>query len=111
MATLMVGKWVGLTKFLLGKQAARLMEARPHRRHPPRKWTALFAERRSMDARTTGPRRGRMFGLAAMVALLAMLLPAAAGVVLGHQITTVQGTVDCSGNYSITAYGDVYGGV
>lgn len=55
--------------------------------------------------------RARAFSLAAVFALLAMLLPATASIVLGHTVTAISGTVDCSGNYSITVTGDVYNDV
>ncbi len=44
-----------------------------------------------MDTRIPRPRSARAFSLAAMIALFAMLLPAAAGVALGH---TASGTCD-----------------
>jgi hypothetical protein len=43
------------------------------------------------------PRRARIYGLAAMFALVGMLLPAAAGIALGHHATVVP-NLDCSGN-------------
>ena len=43
--------------------------------------------------------------------LVALLLLGTAGAVLAHQVTRISGTVDCSGNYSISVTGDVYGGV
>jgi len=51
-----------------------------------------------MDASTRRSRQGRIFGLAAMVALVAMLLPAAAGVALGH---TYNATLQCSSSPSV----------
>ena len=48
----------------------------------------------------------RIIAMASALALVAMLGTASA--VLGHNVQSISGTVDCSGNYSITVKGDVY---
>jgi hypothetical protein len=54
----------------------------------------------------------RTFAKAAMAAILgAALLGVSAGAVSAHNVNKIVGTVDCSGNYSITVTGDIWGGV
>lgn len=48
----------------------------------------------------------RIIAMASALALVAMFGTASA--VLGHNVQSISGTVDCSGNYSITVKGDVY---
>ena len=44
----------------------------------------------------------------AAIAAAALMLSVFAGAAAGHQITQVSGTVTCKGDFSISAYGDVY---
>lgn len=53
----------------------------------------------------------RILSLAASLGLVALMLGITAGAVAAHNVSKVVGTVDCSGAYSITVTGDVYGGV
>jgi hypothetical protein len=46
--------------------------------------------------------RARNLGLATIFALLAMLVPATAGVVLGHHATVVVAQISCNGNVAYT---------
>lgn len=40
-----------------------------------------------------------------------VVLALTAGVVMGHHVNSISGTVDCDGNYSITVNGDVFDNV
>jgi uncharacterized membrane protein YebE (DUF533 family) len=46
--------------------------------------------------------RARNLGLATVLALLAMLIPATAGVALGHHATVVVAQITCNGNVAYT---------
>ena len=51
-----------------------------------------------MDAKLGRRVRARILGLAASIALVAMFLPALAGVALGHHAAVVVIQIDCNGN-------------
>jgi hypothetical protein len=53
----------------------------------------------------------RLLSYLGVAGLLAGGMVMATTVVSAHDVSAISGTVDCSGNYSITASGDVYGGV
>ena len=57
-----------------------------------------------MDTNARRPRRARILSLAAVIALVAMFLPALAGVALGHHSIPVVLQIDCNGNVNYTVY-------
>ena len=56
-----------------------------------------------MNTNSRRPRRTRILGLAAVIALVAMLVPAVAGIAFGHHASIVLAThIDCNGNVTYT---------
>ena len=56
-----------------------------------------------MDTISRRPRRTRILGLAAVITLVAMLMPALAGIAFGHHASIVLAThIDCNGNVTYT---------